>query len=268
MVNIMQGDCLELMPSIESGSVDMVLTSPPYDNLRTYKNSLDWGEHVWKPVIRDLFRVLKSGGVVVWVVADATIDGSETGTSFKQALFFIECGFRLHDTMIFQKKNPPPKNHNRYEQSFEFMFVFSKGSPKAVNLMQTQCKNAGKTNTGTMRNNPKDHLSKKHGYGREYKATKILPNIWAYGVGMNPNNIGEHPAVFPEQLAIDHILSWTNEGDLVFDPFAGSGTVGVASTKLNRNCILIEKESSYVEAMRKILENPTNQKTCAGVRAS
>jgi len=127
-MNLMQGDCLERMKEIESGSVDLTVTSPPYDNLRTYNDSLDWGEHVWKPVIAELFSVAKQGGVVVWVVGDATIKGSETGTSFKQALFAMECGFNLHDTMIWRKPNPMPRTHNRYEQAFEYMFVFSKAS--------------------------------------------------------------------------------------------------------------------------------------------
>ena len=130
-------DCLEGMKMIPGASIDLVVTSPPYDNLRTYDKDIDksWGENVWKPIIVELFRVIKQGGVVVWVVSDATIHGSETGTSFRQALYAMECGFNLHDTMIYQKHNPIPQNHNRYEQSFEYMFVFSKGKPKAVNLI-------------------------------------------------------------------------------------------------------------------------------------
>ena len=122
-------DCLEGMKMIPDASIDLVVTSPPYDNLRTYDNDIDktWGEHIWRPILAELFRVTKQGGVVVWVVNDATINGSETGTSFRQALYAMGCGFNLHDTMIYQKKNPIPQNHNRYEQSFEYMFVFSKG---------------------------------------------------------------------------------------------------------------------------------------------
>jgi site-specific DNA-methyltransferase (adenine-specific) len=123
---IIHGDCLEVMKSIPDKSIDMVLTSPPYDNLRTYNGSLDWGEHIWKPVIQELFRIIKDGGVVVWVVGDATVKGSETGTSFKQALYFKEIGFNLHDTMIYEKHNFANPSHTRYHQIFEFMFVFSK----------------------------------------------------------------------------------------------------------------------------------------------
>src|SRR3990167_3433892 len=132
MNKIIHGDCLEVMKTLADKSVDMVLTSPPYDNLRTYNGSLDWGEHIWKPVIQELFRVVKDGGVVVWVVGDATIKGSETGTSFKQALYFKEVGFNLHDTMIYLKSGVSP-SIGRYYPAFEYMFVFSKGKPETFN---------------------------------------------------------------------------------------------------------------------------------------
>lgn len=141
------GDCLEIMPTIPSGSVDLTVTSPPYDNLRTYNGSLnDWGEAKWKAIIAELYRVTKQGGVVVWVVGDATINGSETGTSFRQALWAIECGFRLHDTMIWRKTNPPPqvKSSRRYTAAFEYMFVWSKDAPNAFNVVETATKTAGR----------------------------------------------------------------------------------------------------------------------------
>ena len=113
-IKLIQGDCLEKMQDIQDSSIDLTVTSPPYDNLRSYNgNNALWGEHVWKAAIKDLYRVTKDGGVVVWVVGDATIKGSETGTSFKQALWAMECGFRLHDTMIYAKNNYMPLTHNR-----------------------------------------------------------------------------------------------------------------------------------------------------------
>ncbi len=135
---VIQGDCLEIMKDIPDKSIDMVLTSPPYDNLRTYNGSLDWGEHIWKPVIQELFRIVKDGGVVVWVVGDATIKGSETGTSFKQALYFKEIGFNLFDTIIYQKRGGLMTGSIKgYSQKFEYMFVFSKGGyPKTINLIK------------------------------------------------------------------------------------------------------------------------------------
>jgi len=249
----MLGDCLERMKEIPDGSVDLTVTSPPYDNLRTYNNSLDWGEHVWKPVLQELFRVTKKGGVVVWVVGDATIKGSETGTSFKQALYAKEIGFNLHDTMIYRKSNRPPLNHPRYEQEFEYMFVFSKGRPKVVNLLVTKCLNAGKINNGTARNGGSDELQKKHGAGKPCKETKPLGNIWSYAVGVEKDNKGIHPAIFPEQLANDHIISWSNEGDTVLDCFMGSGTTGKMALLNNRKFIGIEKDAGYFEIAKQRL---------------
>ncbi len=248
---VIQGDCLEIMKSIPDKSVDMVLTSPPYDNLRTYNGSLDWGEHIWKPVIEELFRIVKEGGVVVWVVGDATIKGSETGTSFKQALYFKEIGFNLHDTMIYAKNNPIPQNHNRYEQQFEFMFVFSKGKPKTFNPLKVKTKSAGKEYSWKDTN---DYGKKSAKRSRDeisvVKSEKNMFNIWFMSVASSKFT---NSAPFPEKLAEDHILSWSNEGDTILDPFAGSGTVGKMAKQLNRNYILIEKEKQYIDIINKRL---------------
>jgi len=227
---------------MEEGSVDLTVTSPPYDNLRTYEGSLEWNEDIWKQVIEQLFLVTKQGGVVVWVVGDATIKGSETGTSFKQALYAMECGFNLHDTMIFRKLNPMPLTHNRYEQEFEYMFVFSKGKLKSWNPMLKKCKTSGEVRRGTQRHNLNE-LSRKHNDGLPVKTQKQASNIWEYGLRYTKN----HPAQFPIQLAHDHIISWSNEGDTVFDPFMGSGTTGLAAKELGRDFIGIEKVEKYFQ---------------------
>ena len=245
---VLHGDCLEVMKDIPDGSIDLVVTSPPYDNLRTYNGSLDWGEHVWKPVIQELFRLIKEGGVVVWVVGDATIKGSETGTSFKQALYFKETGFNLHDTMIYQKQFYVPLTHNRYEQEWEYMFVFSKWKPKTFNPIKVPTLFGGKKSTLTHRKTGEKPIRGTN-YGKERKMERIIGNIW----NLQPQRKSEHPAIFPEKLAHDHILSWSNEGDTVLDPFAGSGTVGKVAQQLNRNCILIEKEQEYVDIINKRL---------------
>ena len=237
---VIQGDCLEVMKGIPDKSVDMVLTSPPYDNLRDYKGY----SFNFEGIAKELYRIIKDGGVVVWVVGDATIKGSETGTSFRQALYFKEIGFNLHDTMIYAKQNPVPYHHNRYNPQFEFMFVFSKGKPKIFNPIQENTKGF---KTGKYRY-PDGSL--KIANTPIIKETKMLNNIWYYVVGGKGNN---HPASFPEKLAEDHILSWSNEGDTVLDPFAGSGTVGKVAQQLNRNCILIEKEKEYVDIINKRL---------------
>jgi len=241
---LMKGDCLERMKEIESGSVDLTVTSPPYDNLRSYNgNNEKWNESVWKSVLSDLFRVTKKGGVVVWVVGDATIKGSETGTSFKQALYAMECGFNLHDTMIYQT-NKPPQTHNRYEQCWEYMFIFSKGRPDTFNPLMEKTTNFGQKRTATMRQDS-DDLSNRSAKGvvKEYKQ-KI--NIWYLPRGARKDKLSIlHPATFPDKLAIDHVKSWSNEGETVLDTFMGSGTTGVAAKNLNRKFIGIEMDDNY-----------------------
>lgn len=238
MIDLRQGDCLEVMATMDSGSIDLTVTSPPYDNLRTYNGNNDqWSANVWKGVLRELYRVTKDGGVVVWVVGDATIKGSETGTSFKQALHAMDCGFNLHDTMIYQKYGSglPHKAH-RYGGAFEYMFVFSKGSPSR-GVIKT-FPSTGKVGKTTRRQ--KDGTIKRGTYNI---GGGKLSNVWQYAGDTKQN----HPAPFPEQLANDHILSWSNEGDVVFDPFMGSGTTGKMAKLNNRQFIGIELDPTYFE---------------------
>ena len=239
---LMKGDCLERMKEIESGSVDLTVTSPPYDNLRTYNNSLDWGEHVWKNVLQELFRVTKQGGVVVWVVGDATIKGSETGTSFKQALYAKEIGFNLHDTMIYEKNSstyPANAKSNRYSSIFEYMFVFSKGKPTTYNLIKDKPnKWAGHKDFSGKLKKPVPDFSPRN-------------NSWKYATSFNDKT--GHPAVFPQKLANDHIISWSNEGDTVLDCFMGSGTTGKMALLNNRKFIGIEKDAGYFEIAKQRL---------------
>lgn len=241
------GDCLDVMRGFDAECIDMTVTSPPYDNLRTYNGSLtDWTEAKWKAIIAELFRVTKQGGVVVWVVGDATINGSETGTSFRQALWAMECGFRLHDTMVYHREGPP-LTHNRYEQKFEFMFVWSKSAPSVFNGLREPSAFAGKRRTGTMRQDG-DHLSDRSAKGA-VADTRLRGNVWKFAVGQNGSTADRiafsHPAIFPEALARDHILSWSNEGDTVFDPFTGSGTTGKMALLHNRKFIGIERDPQY-----------------------
>lgn len=245
MFKVLEGDSrIKLKELIEEGvQVDLTVTSPPYDDMRTYKDSLEWNLDICKEIIQQLFIITRPGGIVVWVVGDKTKNGSETGTSFRHALAFMEAGFKLNDTMIFEKSNPLPQvKQPRYNQTFEYMFVFSKGTPKTFNPIMEECKCAGKTYDSTCKNIGGEN-------GRTHKTfninkEKVKGNIWKIAVAKNTT---EHPAVFPEKLAYDNILSWSNEGDLILDPFCGSGTTGIAAIKLKRNFIGIDKVSEYVK---------------------
>lgn len=253
MIQLINGDCLEEMVNIPDGSVDLVLTSPPYDNLRTYNgNNTLWGEHAWKECIKHLYRVSQQGGVVVWIVGDATIEGSETGTSFKQALWAKECGFNLHDTMIWDKGcfSAVGSLKNRYAPVFEYMFVWSKGRPKHfAPIKDRKNLHAGKTARGTIRN--RDGSVKPFS-----KVVTISQNGQRFNIWKQPpkRQRGGHPAPFPTALARSHVVSWSKEGDVVLDPFMGSGTTGVACKNLNRNFIGIELDKTYFDIAEKRLK--------------
>lgn len=234
-------DCVEGMKLLPNECIDLTVTSPPYDNLRKYKG-FKWD---FEGVANELYRVTKKGGIVVWVVGDATINGSETGTSFKQALYFKEIGFRLHDTMIFVKKNPIPLNHNRYEQYFEYMFVFSKGKPKTFNPIMIPCVTAGRRYNWECESRVEEQSVRDRKETAVVKSHKQKGNIWEYTVGGGKGETGNHPAPFPEQLANDHIISWSNEGDLVLDPFMGSGTTAKMALLNNRHFIGFELSEEY-----------------------
>ena len=254
-IRFIHKDCLATMKEIPEVSVDLTVTSPPYDNLRTYNGTLEWGEHVWKPVLSELYRVMKDGGVVVWIVGDATIKGSETGTSFRQALYAMECKFNLHDTMIYTKHCMPTDPRLRYYQRFEYMFVLSKGKPKAYNPIADVVSQQRNQSNGSDRQGDRLVCTKK-----KYKTLQmsIRGNVWPY----DPRNQKiNHPAVFPIKLAQDHVLSWSNEGDTVLDPFMGSGTTGVACVNTKRNFIGIEKDQTYFELAKKRIETAQYEKS-------
>lgn len=252
-------DCLEGMKRIPDGFVDLTVTSPPYDNLRTYNGNIEqWSFAKFQGIAKELYRATKQGGVVVWIVGDATINGSETGTSFKQALYFKEIGFNLHDTMIYQKNNPMPIQHNRYQPCFEYMFILSKGKPNAFNpIMENTVNPSGKlTITQREKDGSKNHGS---GYGDKRNSKRYRHNVWKYNVGKNQTTKDsvafEHPAIFPEQLANDHILSWSNAGDTVLDPFMGSGTTAIACINTNRNYIGFEIDKGYYDIILERIKN-------------
>ena len=248
---IIQGDCLTVMRTLPSNYVDMILTSPPYDDLRVYGGQQFTFSKEY-PI--ELFRVLKEGGVCVWIVNDKVEDGSETLSSFKQALAFKEAGFKVHDTMIYRKDCFPSPQSNRYLQCFEYMFVFSKGVPKTFNPIRITTRDWKPSKKSTKRYPNGEKVLLKYGQKKDYRH---LENIWEYGIGYMKSSQDldafKHPATFPEDLAKDHILSWSNEGDLLLDPFVGSGTSAVIARKLNRHYIGIEINPEYCDIANKRL---------------
>lgn len=251
MVQLINDDCVNALDKLIALNinVDMVLTSPPYDTIKNYHNTLEWDENIWQNIIRKLYKILKKGGVVIWVVSDGIYKGSETGTSFKQALYFKSVGFNIHDTMIYNKTGFSHPGNTRYHQTFEYMYVFSKGSPKTFNPLNDR-KNKYVGVLGGER-------SRREKYGKRY-------NVWTYanGGGHTSKNkdVFKHPAPFPEKLAEDHIKSWSNEGDLILDPMCGASTTGYAATKLKRDYIGIDKVKDYIDISKKRLEEVTNDR--------
>jgi DNA modification methylase len=247
-VTLYCGDCREVLPTL--GKVDAVVTSPPYDGIRDYGagfSGLDW-----KPVISAFPCLLKQGGVAVWNVADQTVNGSETGTSFRQALHAIDAGLRLHDTMIYCKEAVTFPDANRYHPAFEYVFVFSVGAPKTFNgIRDWKNKWGGSKMHGTDR--LADGTTKTiSGVGRNVPQFGLRRNWWVIS---NPYTgaTGDHPAPMPFSLAADHVLTWTNAQDTVADPFMGSGTTGVACVQLGRKFTGIELEPRYFDiACRRI----------------
>lgn len=250
------GDCVQIMRQMPDNCIDLTVTSPPYDNLRDYKGY----SFTFSAIATELYRITKSGGIVVWVVGDQTKNGSESLSSFKQAIYFVDnCGFKLHDTMIYEKSAFANPSKNRYHQMFEYMFVFTKGKIKTFNPLidrknktqynfgkQRRRKDGGFTNVDTK---SRIKLSE---YGMRW-------NIWRYatskGVIATDEFANLHPAIFPEKLAEDHILSWSNPGDLVLDPMCGSGTTCKMAMLNNRNYIGIDISQEYVDLANKRLEN-------------
>ena len=242
------GDSAKVLEQIPNESIDLTVTSPPYDNLRDYHGFV----FDFEKIANELFRVTKKGGIIVWIVADATINGSETGTSFKQALYFKEIGFNIHDTMIWEKDGFSAVGSLavRYAPVFEYMFVLSKGEPKTFNPIKDRknlhsyCKLEG-----TIRN-PDGTTKRMSGEGKTLGEYGQRYNVW----NITPEHSNKercHPAQFPVQLAKDHIISWSNKGDTVLDPFLGSGTTGIAAYQTGRKFIGIEISKEYFEIAKK-----------------
>lgn len=249
---VYSGDNINVLKErVADNSIDLVVTSPPYEDLRDYGGDFNFD---YKKLLLQLYRVMKKGGVVVWVVNDKSKNGSESGESFRQALYAKNIGFNLHDTMIYST-GKFPQNQDRYEQKFEYMFVFSKDKPKTFNPIKVKSKWHGDKPYINKRLKNGEQMS-----GNKYKVKKfkVKGNIWNFKSGNNKSTLDEyayqHPAIFPEELAKDHIKSWSNEGDIVLDPMCGSGTTLKMAKKLNRKYIGIDINKKYCSLSRKRVE--------------
>jgi DNA modification methylase len=263
--NLYCENCLVTMDKMPDNFIDLTVTSPPYDDLREYNGY----EFEFKTIANELYRVTKEGGIIVWIVSDATINGSETGTSFNQANYFKSIGFNIHDTMIYLKDNPVPVGgNNRYYQHFEYMFVFSKGKPKTFNPITMERRNKWNDKRterikGFNRNKQGEFNKKKVSLTGEVK----IGNVWKYVVG-GGNSVPygvKHPAVFPEKIVKDHIISWSNEGDIVYDPFMGSGTTAVVALNNNRKWIGSEISKEYCEISNERIKKIVDFKKTFGI---
>lgn len=244
---IYNADNIEILKQIDSNSIDMVLTSPPYGTMRTYNQTLHWNKYIFQDIADELYRILKQGGVAVWVVGDMTVGGCETGTSFEQVLYFRDIGFSIYDTMIYRKLNYMPVQGNRYGQEFEYIFCFSKGIPKTFNPIRVPCKYAGMENWNDNTYYNEDGIKEVREKSK-ISDTKVHGNIFEYRIGSTQKTSKiNHPAMFPIELAQDMVKTWSNENDLVLDPFVGSGTTCVVCKETNRNYIGIDIVKEYCD---------------------
>ncbi len=244
------------MKGIPDGVVNLVVTSPPYDNLRNY-NSYKFD---FQGIVEQLYRIIHNNGIIVWVVGDKINNGNKSLTSFRQAIYFQDIGFKVHDIMIYKKKNTPFMRRNAYTNCYELMIVLSKKGPKVFNPLQTRTVRNGVEKS--VFNKGPDAKNIKRKVVLKKKKTKI--NIWTYAVGYGGSTRDkiafQHPAIFPENLARDHILSWTNENDLVFDPMCGSGTTCKMAKLLNRKYIGCDISEDYCTLAKARIKNTVIQK--------
>lgn len=241
-VTIYNADCRDVFPSLPA--IDLCVTSPPYDALRDY-NGCTWDFDIFMNVALWLSLTTKN---IVWIVNDSCVDEGETGNSFRHALEFMRLGYKLHDTMIWEKSNFSNPSHNRYHQLFEYMFIFKTNSISFNPIKDKVNITSGSGPLG------KNTFREKSGGLAERKSVIISDlgmrgNVWKMNTTgqENPCKAIKHPATFPYKLAHDHIVSWSDPGDLIVDPFLGSGTTLRAAKDLGRKAIGIEISEEYCE---------------------
>lgn len=256
---IINDDCIKFMKKLQDNCIDLTITSPPYDDLRDYENKLVWDYSIFKKVAKELYRITTDGGVLIWVIGDKTDKGNKSLTSYKHALYFQEIGFNIYDVIIYEKSGSGPPHPNRYFNTFEYMFVMTKGKPKTVNLLKDKKNScAGMSTFSDITRREKDGTLTNKGK-KVINTYGVRTNIWRYNNGKGFSSKDplayEHPATFPEKLVEDHIKSWSNKGDIVFDPFGGSGTTAKVSIEQERRWIYVEKVEKYCDIARQRIEN-------------
>ena len=261
-IELVNGDCAAVLPGLPPA--DLILTSPPYDGMREYGGYSDAFD--FDAVAAACVANLAPGGLLVWVVADQIVDGGDSGTSFRQALSFMGLGLTLHQPMIYQRWSLSGMRKKAYYKDFEYMFVFSKGKLKTANILEdkrnlaTGGRKASKmSGLGRSGDNQNSYLGLTGGIVPEYGRRG---SVWYYNAGKYAGNLkgdldyqtlAEHPAIFPQRLARNHILSWTNPGDLVIDPMVGSGTTLRAAADFGRRAVGIEINPEYCDLIRQRL---------------
>ncbi len=248
---IICGDCVEVLKSIPDNSIDLVVTSPPYDGIRKY-NGFSFNLH---STGKELFRVLKDGGIIAMVIQDQTKNFGKSLTSFKTIIDWCEnVGFKLFETIIYKKHGAEGAWWTkRFRVDHEYIPIFLKGERPAYfnkEPLKIPSKHGGKTMTGcaTRLTNGKT-LKSKRVFINPMKCRGTLWDYTTCGDGTRLKH--QHPATFPDKIPVDFIRCFCPKNGIVLDPFIGSGTTALAAIQLNRNYIGIDISKEYCELAKK-----------------
>ena len=240
--SIVLGDCVEGMRSLPPDLVPCTVASPPYGALRHYHGNHQFD---FEAAAAELWRITRPGGVVCWVVREEVVDGSESGEASEQRLFFRDLGFRLHQTIVMERYGSRARSPGRYGESLEYAFILAKGKPATVRLLRDRRnKTAGKLVTATHRYPDGSYRVQRY----EVDEWGYRKAVWYFAQGMHvaTDPVARlHQAPMPEAMAEDLILSYSREGDLIFDPFAGVATTAKMALLNHRNYFGYEINAIY-----------------------
>lgn len=249
------GDCVKLMKLLPDSTIDLVVTSPPYDKIRDYNGSIHFDLH---KTGQEIFRVLKSGGIAVMVIQDQTKNFGKSLTSFKTIIDWCDnIGFKLFETIIYRKNGSEGVWWTkRFRVDHEYMPIFLKGKkPQYFNKepLKIPSKHGGKVMTGSGSRKTNGETQKTVTRAINFK--KCRGTIWNYLMAGDKNPLKrKHPAVFPDKIPYDFIQCFCPEEGIVLDPFAGSGSTLVMAKKLRRSFIGFDIVPEYCELARERLK--------------